>query len=408
MIGFNSDKKHSSYTLSNDNLTASMTSNSGTLNGVFFNKGYTSGKWYWEIKIDSATSIGMGIGIANNLAPLDNGNYVNTNWRIYRNSASMNSSSVINYGTNYSVGDTIGVLLDMDNGTLEFQKNGVSQGVASTDLGTLGEVYPVVYMYNGTQKVTVNINTMTYLYNLPDGYKQLDSLNEFLILSNDNYYSITENKYGTQNLILPMTSNDTPSPQVITTTSSTGSGLLWYAFDGTTTNHWVANGSTPNITIDLGFKYKVGKYTILSTSNQSPKDWTFEGSNDGSNWIVLDKRVNELIYTTNEKREFTFTNPDEYSQYRINITANHGAIYTRFIEIEFYEQFNGKLLVMDNNNNEDKYIKFGMNKGATIDLDSQMTNKVFVEQSSTPLGNGKVIKTTIDTLKTSIKKLTIK
>jgi len=55
----------------------------------------------------------------------------------------------------------------------------------------------------------------------------------------------------------------------------------------------------------------------------SPKEWEFQGSNDGSNWTILDTRTNESIGDKEEK-EYTIANPDDYMYYRIYITANVG------------------------------------------------------------------------------------
>lgn len=75
----------------------------------------------------------------------------------------------------------------------------------------------------------------------------------------------------------------------------------------------------------------------------------------------------------------------------------------------------GKVVSKDNSNvkiipsqSEQNFINHGIDKSTTIDLNSQMTNKVFIEQSSTPLGSGKVFKKSIDTLVTPIKKVEIK
>eukprot|EP00474_Spongospora_subterranea_P004666 CRZ05124.1 hypothetical protein [Spongospora subterranea] len=52
------------------------------------------------------------------------------------------SGRTTNYGSKYGKNDRIGVLMDFDNMTLEFFKNGVSQGIAFTQLK--GPVYPAV------------------------------------------------------------------------------------------------------------------------------------------------------------------------------------------------------------------------------------------------------------------------
>ena len=74
--------------------------------------------------------------------------------------------------------------------------------------------------------------------------------------------------------------------------------------------------------------YLVTKYSITSANDapsRDPKDWTFEGSNDGSNWVILDTRINESFPSRFQERSFTFVNSASYQYFRLNMTANHGS-----------------------------------------------------------------------------------
>jgi hypothetical protein len=59
---------------------------------------------------------------------------------------------------------------------------------------------------------------------------------------------------------------------------------------------------------------------------ECPKDWTVEGSNDGSTWTVLDTRTNQPQVSAALAKIGTYTvsNSTSYSKYRLNVTANHG------------------------------------------------------------------------------------
>jgi len=112
--------------LSNGNLTQT---NSGACNtnGTI---GVTQGKWYWEVKMVSASGgvIGIGDGTAKlgtALADLDKIYGYSPNGNKYEN------STATSYGATYTTGDIIGVAFNADTRELEFYKNGVSQGVAS-------------------------------------------------------------------------------------------------------------------------------------------------------------------------------------------------------------------------------------------------------------------------------------
>ena len=70
---------------------------------------------------------------------------------------------------------------------------------------------------------------------------------------------------------------------------------------------------------------------------RAPKDWTFEGSNDGENWTVLDTRTDESGWTKGEIRTYRFENATAYSYYKFDGTAINGATdYLMLWEIEFY------------------------------------------------------------------------
>ena len=174
-VTWNPNDKGSAVTLSNGDLT--MSSSSGFTNGnVRATKGVSSEKWYWEIKPLSGLNFIVGIGNIN--ASLITGDYTGNNTRLYSANGKKYPGGLA-YGAAYTVNDTIGVALDMDAGTLTFYKNGVSQGVAFTDIksavGTI--IYP--YQSDGSStevySVTANFGATAFAYAIPSGYLALDS-----------------------------------------------------------------------------------------------------------------------------------------------------------------------------------------------------------------------------------------
>ena len=67
-----------------------------------------------------------------------------------------------------------------------------------------------------------------------------------------------------------------------------------------------------------------------TSENYAPRDWTLEGSNDGTTWVVLDTQSNQSYNPDVQgdevsKRTYTVSNNStSYSRYRLNITANDG------------------------------------------------------------------------------------
>lgn len=94
------------------------------------------------------------------------------------------------------------------------------------------------------------------------------------------------------------------------------------------------------------------KYSLFRSSSQnggwnsdnySPKNWTFEGSNDGSNWTVLDTQTNKKIKKDATKQEFSFSNTNFYRYYRLNISSNNdgSSDWVNITEMELVSEENG-------------------------------------------------------------------
>jgi hypothetical protein len=81
------------------------------------------------------------------------------------------------------------------------------------------------------------------------------------------------------------------------------------------------NGVGPEfVGYEFPTKIAINRYAIVAPTDHYPKTWTFEGSMDGSNWVVLDSKANynlpgSLLYT------FDIPNQTEYKMYRLYATA---------------------------------------------------------------------------------------
>lgn len=141
-------------TLNTEFTVSSINGNWGLVRTV---SGKSSGKWYWEYKVNFVSGssqqmmlgavdvshtlnsyIGAGIGAA----------YYSTNGNAYQ--SNVNKS----YGQTYFTNDIIGVALDLDYGTIEFFRNGMSQGIAYSNLS--GIYYPAYSSAVASASATVN------------------------------------------------------------------------------------------------------------------------------------------------------------------------------------------------------------------------------------------------------------
>ena len=141
----------------------------------------SSGKWYCEVEV---IGLRVGVGIANRLQNLDSYLGDSTNSYAYfdiNHSWYNNSQQSPNYGANFTTGDVLGIALDMDNGTLNFYKNGTDQGQAFS--GISGEYALCVTVYGGDgysgSAAAINFGQRPFYNpsNVPSGYNTLSSQN---------------------------------------------------------------------------------------------------------------------------------------------------------------------------------------------------------------------------------------
>lgn len=130
----------------------------------------------------------------------------------------------------------------------------------------------------------------------------------------------------TDDLIPDMTSNTEPSG-VCTRTDVLNSGTeAWYAFDNNWSDYWHSTNAAYPKYLGYQFTFPVvaAKYTIASRSASPavlyPKDWKFQGSNNGSSWTDLHS-VSGASFSASEKKTYTFNNANAYSYYRWYFTA---------------------------------------------------------------------------------------
>lgn len=136
-----------------------------------------------------------------------------------------------------------------------------------------------------------------------------------------------------------MTTNTAPSG----TAANSASGATAYrAFDRDVTQGSVLTSVTSGwLSYDFaGTTTKVADAYWLAASRDQfqnmPTNWTFEGWN-GSAWVVLDTRINEVGWGAAERRYFEFPNQTAYQSYRISWTAVDGGENTTIDELVIHE-----------------------------------------------------------------------
>lgn len=179
-------------------------------------------------------------------------------------------------------------------------------------------------------------------------YLVIDTANTQPILVKDS------TAYGTT---LPiMASNSTPTPYAVSaSTEANSDNAGWRAFNKRTTDKWTASTSTGTLRFDYGAgvtqiitRYRITG-AVAGQTSFSPRTWTFEGSNDGTNFTVLDTQTNVAAWTGSEVRSYVVANTTAYRYYRLNVSANQGGGNLSIVELDLQVLGVVKLVISNGN-----------------------------------------------------------
>jgi len=166
----------SGSTLSNGNLDFTTPGVGSSVAVATFEIPKTS-KWYFEVTVASTTgTIGdnsrIGIQATNSVTP-------SKDVRYYSNGNKSVDASVTAYGASYAATDVIGIAVDSDANTVEFYKNGSSQGSISYTMDSSLTYFPVITEASNTIGITFNANfgQRPFASTAPAGFKALVTTN---------------------------------------------------------------------------------------------------------------------------------------------------------------------------------------------------------------------------------------
>ena len=117
-------------------------------------------------------------------------------------------------------------------------------------------------------------------------------------------------------------------------TAAASSAVLLFGpdklFDDNAGTKWIADASAAWVRYSFaaGREHIVTSYALVSADDDSlrdPKDWTLEGSHNGTTWVVLDTRTGVNFAHRYEKKTFSIPNTTGFAHYRLNISHNHGS-----------------------------------------------------------------------------------
>tara|TARA_R110002167_G_scaffold359788_1_gene576744 strand:- start:387 stop:2006 length:1620 start_codon:yes stop_codon:yes gene_type:complete len=166
------DKNDGSYTDGNLGIVTGTVGGSTQRASMYFN----SGKYYWEY-----TPISNGGISAPGFETLNSGTFTPQFYQA-DNGQYYNGSSASSYGATFGNNDVIGIAVDVDNRTVQFFKNGASQGtISSSNSGiSVGDsIIPYVTDRNVGQTTTaaINFGQRPFKYTPPTGFLKLNTFN---------------------------------------------------------------------------------------------------------------------------------------------------------------------------------------------------------------------------------------
>lgn len=167
-------------------LNANLDINSPTTDGwIPGTIAVSSGKWYYEATMTNAAAAGFIFGIAKTTATassteMRNGGTGNIYSYLSVTGVKSDGSGGAGtaYGATFTTGDIMGCAFDLDNGTIAFYKNNISQGTAYS--GVSGLFMPAVgdaLSGSGGQTASINFGQRPFSYTPPSGFKALHTGN---------------------------------------------------------------------------------------------------------------------------------------------------------------------------------------------------------------------------------------
>jgi len=167
----------SGYTIQNGNNSI-IGNASNTWRSLYGTLGASTGKFYWEQKINNNTDSSHIIGISD-IDKMKNSNdndFENTGTSAYGyrpDGAKISKNSLsAGYGNTYTTNDIIGVAVDLDNSKIYFSKNGTWQNSGVPTSGSTGTnaAYTIDADTTYTATTSTNAGNNYYSYNFGNGF----------------------------------------------------------------------------------------------------------------------------------------------------------------------------------------------------------------------------------------------
>ena len=105
--------------------------------------------------------------------------------------------------------------------------------------------------------------------------------------------------------------------------------------DGDTATKWLVDTPTSWAQYTLDAPATVVKYALTSANDapeRDPRDWTLEGSVDGTSWTTVDTRTGQTFDQRFQTKTYTVADPASFPIYRLTITGHPSGNLTQLAD----------------------------------------------------------------------------
>ena len=150
-------------------------------------------------------------------------------------------------------------------------------------------------------------------------------------------YGVASARHPGGRLIPSMSSATTPAGYIASVSSQFSAdhtGWKAMVLPPRTAVGWIAANQIRPVWIAIEFPFRafidgyvLDPWWVDNFPSRTPTAWLLQGSNDGTEWFILDSRAGQTWPSISESRTYSVADPGAYKKYRLWVTDNGGNSY---------------------------------------------------------------------------------
>lgn len=163
-------------------------------------------------------------------------------------------------------------------------------------------------------------------------------------------FAANKNKTYTDAIFAALTNTPTTPPAGADITNYSGTITSQYTdwpsgedisklIDNTSSTKYLTQHAAAWMRFQSATSTVVNKYTVTSANDvpaRDPRNWTLQGSNNGTSWTTLNTQTNQTFASRFLTKTYTFSNTTAYTYYRLNVTAVQSGSIMQLSEWELF------------------------------------------------------------------------